>query len=118
MDKKGREVFAGSTPATVSLKSATGYMSKADYRIKVESPGYADKIYPLTSRLNGWYFANILLGGLIGMLIIDPASGAMYKMEDPTNININLEKNSASALIIKDIHTLSNSDLKKLVKIN
>lgn len=32
-------------------------------------------------KIDGWYFGNILLGGLFGMLIVDPATGAMYKLE-------------------------------------
>lgn len=36
---------------------------------------------PITFKLDGWYFGNILIGGLLGMLIIDPATGAMWKIE-------------------------------------
>jgi hypothetical protein len=43
--------------------------------------GYDTKTVPVEFKLDGWYFGNILLGGLIGMLIIDPATGAMYKLE-------------------------------------
>lgn len=118
VDRKGQVVFMGSTPASVTLKSAAGYMSKAQYSIKVQAPGYIDQVYPLNARLNGWYFGNILLGGLIGMLIVDPASGAMYKMDDPTNVNINLQQETKSALIIKDINELSAKEMKGLVKIN
>jgi len=119
-DKRGQVVFMGKTPASVKLKSAFGYMAKAQYSIKVQAPGYADQVYPLNARLNGWYFGNILIGGLIGMLIVDPASGAMFKMDNPTNININLEQedNSQSALIIKDINELNTAQIKHLVRLN
>ena len=30
--------------------------------------------------INGWYFGNIIFGGLIGMLAVDPATGAMYTL--------------------------------------
>ena len=31
--------------------------------------------------MNGWYFGNILFGGLIGMIAVDPATGAMYTLQ-------------------------------------
>lgn len=37
---------------------------------------------PLQANLNPWYFGNLLFGGFIGFLIVDPATGAMWKIED------------------------------------
>jgi hypothetical protein len=31
--------------------------------------------------VNGWYFGNIIFGGLIGLLAVDPATGAMYTLK-------------------------------------
>ncbi len=32
--------------------------------------------------LNGWYFGNIIFGGIVlGMLIVDPLSGAMFTLD-------------------------------------
>jgi hypothetical protein len=31
--------------------------------------------------MSGWYIGNILFGGLIGMLVVDPQTGAMYRLE-------------------------------------
>ena len=80
-DKKGKEIFKGNTPATIKLKAGAGYFSRAEYQVKLSSPGYQENIVPITFKLNGWYFGNILIGGLIGMLIIDPASGAMWRID-------------------------------------
>ena len=80
-DKKGKEVYLGNTPANVKLKAGAGFFSKAEYQVKFSSPGYDDKIVPITFKLDGWYFGNLLLGGVLGMLIIDPATGAMWKIE-------------------------------------
>jgi len=30
--------------------------------------------------MNGWYFGNLAIGGILGMLVIDPLTGAMYRM--------------------------------------
>ena len=58
---------------------------------------------PLSANLNGWYFGNIITpGGLLGFLIIDPASGAMWKL--PENCNAS----------ISSLATLSNGNGKTL----
>lgn len=80
-DKKGIEIYNGYTPATLNLKSGSGFFGKARYQVKFEKMGYETKTVPIEFKLNGWYFGNILFGGLIGMLIVDPATGAMYKLE-------------------------------------
>src|SRR5688500_6256145 len=68
-DKKGKEIFKGTSPATIKLKAGAGYFSRAEYQVKLSAPGYDEKILPITFKLNGWYFGNILIGGVIGMLI-------------------------------------------------
>ena len=81
-DKKGKEIYLGNTPAIVPLKAGAGFFSKAEYQVKFTAPGYAEKIIPVTFKIEGWYFGNILFGGIIGMLIVDPATGAMWKLEN------------------------------------
>lgn len=80
-DKKGIEIYTGQTPANLKLKSGSGFFSKARYQVKFEKAGYADKTVPVEFKLNGWYFGNIVFGGFIGLLIVDPATGAMYRLE-------------------------------------
>ncbi len=80
-DRDGKEVFLGTTPATVNLDADAGYFRKGKYQVTFMKNGYETKVIPINAKLDGWYFGNILLGGVIGMLIIDPASGAMYKID-------------------------------------
>ncbi len=80
-DKKGIEIFSGNTPASLKLNASSGFFSKARYQVKFEKDGYENKTVPVDFKLDGWYFGNILFGGLVGMLIIDPATGAMYKLD-------------------------------------
>lgn len=80
-DKKDIEIFSGQTPATLKLKAGSGFFGKGRYQVTYTKNGYDTKTVPVEFKLDGWYFGNILLGGLIGMLIIDPATGAMYKLE-------------------------------------
>ena len=70
------------TPSTVTLKSGAGYFSGEKYTFNFSKDGYADKTATLDTELNGWYFGNIVFGGFLGMLIIDPASGAMWSLPD------------------------------------
>ena len=80
-DKRGRPVYQGVTPATLELKSGSGYFGKAEYYVAFQKEGYAERIIPIRYKLDGWYFGNLLFGGLLGLLIIDPATGAMYKLD-------------------------------------
>ena len=118
-DKKGKEIYLGNTPATVQLKAGAGFFSKAEYQVKLSSLGYDDKIVPVIFTLDGWYFGNILLGGLLGMLIIDPATGAMWKMETEF-INETLNKTITSLepeLKILNINDIPKSWESHLVKV-
>src|SRR5690606_33030512 len=122
-DEKGFEVYSGITPASLKLKSGNGFFKKAIYQVRFEKEGYETKVITINSKLNGWYFGNILLGGLIGMLIVDPATGAMYKIEDE-NINQSLVKksegnlNAGQKLIIMDINDVDAEMRAALVKID
>jgi len=94
-DKKGIEIYTGSTPATLNLKSGAGFFSKARYQVTFEKAGYEKKVVPVEFKLNGWYWGNIIFGGPLGLLIIDPATGAMFKLETEF-LNETLTKSVAS----------------------
>lgn len=117
-DKKGKEVYRGQSPGTVTLKSGSGFFSKAEYQVKISAPGYHDKIVPINFNLNGWYFGNILIGGVIGMLIVDPATGAMWKLKDPL-IDETLVRTNATAatLNVVDIKNVSAEEKSNLIRI-
>ncbi len=119
-DKKGNEVFKGQSPATATLKSGAGFFVKAQYQVKISSTGYAEQIIPVNYKMNGWYWGNLLFGGILGMLVIDPITGAMWKLETPP-INVTLNKSTASietpTLQIIDIACVSQDMKNKLVRI-
>lgn len=109
-DKKGVEVFRGQTPATLNLKSGSGFFSKAHYQVEFTKNGYETKTVPINFKLDGWYFGNIVFGGVIGLLIIDPATGAMYKL-DTEFLNETLVKSDVASSVEKEelkIYTLNN----------
>lgn len=94
-NKKGVEIYSGNTPANLKLKAGSGFFGKAHYNVKFTKDGYQSRTVPVNFKLDGWYFGNILVGGLIGMLIIDPATGAMYKL-DTEFLNETLSQSTAN----------------------
>ena len=120
-DKKGKEIFKGTSPATIKLKAGAGYFSRAEYQVRMSAPGYDEKILPITFKLNGWYFGNLLIGGVIGMLIIDPASGAMWRIDTGMdNIYETLRATttvSSASLEILDVKNVPPHLVKHLVKL-
>jgi hypothetical protein len=81
-NRSGRIVYTGATPATIFLDSSAGYMRKERYKVTLTLPGHQTHTTYLSATLNGWYFGNFLIGGLVGFLIVDPATGALYRLPD------------------------------------
>lgn len=91
-NKSGQEVHSGTTPATVSLKSSAGFFSGEKYSIKYAKAGFNDGLSSVDSHISGWYYGNILFGGILGLLLIDPATGAMWAL--PNSVSTSLTKQS------------------------
>jgi len=81
-DEHGRAVFSGQTPTTVSLNAGESYFHAKEYTITFSKEGFADQQAVVKATISGWYFGNILFGGLIGFLIVDPITGKMWKLPD------------------------------------
>lgn len=80
-------VHKGITPNTAVLKKKRGYFKPADYTIVVTKEGYIPGTMPIGTGVSWWYAGNIIFGGLTGLLIVDPATGAMWSMEeDPPQV--------------------------------
>jgi len=124
-DGAGTAVHTGETPATVTLNSSKGYFKKAQYTVVFSKDGYKDQTIPLTAGLSGWYWGNILLGGLIGMLIVDPATGAMWKLPDDVagnlvkqDIAIDLENGIAPQLQVVTLDQISDEIKSRLIPLH
>jgi hypothetical protein len=121
VNRAGKVIFEGTTPTTVKLKASAGYMQKEEDTITFTKNGYAQKVVHISAELDGWYIGNVLLGGIPGMLIVDPLSGAMYKIaKEDRNVHETLRPESGEfALQVCDINNLP-SDVSKddLVCIN
>jgi len=111
-NKLGEKIHTGSTPATVTLKRGNGYFKPAGYQVTFSKEGFQTKTVQVKATVNGWYIANIIFGGLIGFLIVDPATGAMYTLS-PSDINTLLdatqlvttkkEQQSLTVMLVQDI---------------
>jgi hypothetical protein len=99
-NKKGKEVFVGKTPTALKLKSGAGFFSKESYTVELIMNGYESKKVNIECKVNGWYFGNFIIGGLIGLLIVDPATGAMYKL-DSKGITENLYRSTSTGATLK-----------------
>ena len=108
-NKKGLQVFQGNTPANISLKAGSGFFSRESYQVKFEKDGYDTKLIPVEFKVDGWYFGNIVFGGVIGLLILDPATGAMYKLKTEF-LNETLTKSIAN----NDVHKLNIFDINNI----
>jgi hypothetical protein len=120
-NRKGVEVFNGKTPASPNLKSSGGFFRRAKYTLVLSTEGYDTLTVPLNATINGWYFGNFAFGGVIGFLIVDPATGAMYKIQDP-HLTLALSKSTA-VLNLKEINIINLDQLPpditaNLVRIN
>lgn len=100
-DKNGACVHSGIAPMTVTLKRGAGYFKGQDYRVSAEKEGYATGESFISRSMNGWYVGNILFGGLIGLLIVDPATGSMYKLDK--EVTVKLKPNEISEISSPDI---------------
>ena len=120
-NREGNVVYNGMTPSTVTLKSSADFFKKESYKVKLTLDGYMEKVVPVECTVNGWYIGNVAFGGLIGLLIVDPATGAMYKLEKEI-INESLQPLTADystpTLKIIDINSLSDEAKAHLISIN
>ncbi|MBQ7190058.1 MAG: SHOCT domain-containing protein [Kiritimatiellae bacterium] len=88
-DRSGNICATERTPATVTLKSGSGYFSRGKYTFTFEKAGYYSDTQQLSAQMSGWYFGNLIIGGLPGLVIIDPITGAMFNL-DETPVNAHL----------------------------
>lgn len=81
-NKKGEKINTVTTPATITLPAHAGYFSSALYTFEFQKGGTLSQTEALSAHLDPWYFGNLLLGGLVGLIFIDPITGAMWKLDD------------------------------------
>lgn len=99
MDESGNKVFQGKTPTTVSLEKKRGFFAGKRYNVKFSKAGYQDQNVTLDTQPGGWYIGgNLLFGGVIGWLVVDPMTGAMWTLSsDKVNASLTEADKKVSA---------------------
>lgn len=70
------------------------------HTIRIELDGYEPYTVTLHRKFNAWYIGNLVFGGIIGF-IVDPITGAMYKM-DTKQVEAQLQRRDAQLLEEED----------------
>jgi hypothetical protein len=96
-DETGSILYEDMTPATVTLKTKKGYFKGKNYTVVFKKDGYEDQEITIKRGPDGWYiFGNLVFGGLVGWLIVDPLTGAMWKL--PKEVSATLTASAESQL--------------------
>lgn len=98
------------TPCSITLSKGS------DYMVKIDFAGYQSENIIIRRDIAGWFWGNLLLGGVIGM-VIDYGTNNMWT-HSPSNINIDLTKLSSlpETISIEYPVTLLMEDGTKVVK--
>ncbi|MEE4251447.1 MAG: SHOCT domain-containing protein [Alcanivoracaceae bacterium] len=97
-NRSGMEMHRASTPALVTLSAGDGFFKKAKYTMEFEKEGYTPATQNIEASMDGWYVGNIIFGGLIGLLFVDPATGAMWKLPEAAHGNLVMDPQYQAAL--------------------
>ncbi|ASM40658.1 hypothetical protein CSPB12327_02170 [Campylobacter sp. RM12327] len=118
--KKNVVVVEEKTPFTISLSKSNGYFSKANYLVKVSKDGYKIKEFTIESKANGWYIGgNLVFGSIIGWLIVDPLTGAMYNLVPEKIDGVDTtDNNSITITLLSDLSKEDQLKVKKQKPIN
>ncbi len=119
----GDVVTVNKTPCTVSLDPKRGYFKGQSFVLKLELEGHKTVELQLQPAVSGWFFGNILFGGVIGMLAVDPVTGSMWNIE-PDKIEQQLVTAQAAAIegrggfVIVLASTLTTGERAAMIRVN
>lgn len=81
-DETGAVLYNGLSPHTMVVRGGAGYFQKAEYIMSAKTEGHKASARTVLPSISGWYWGNIVFGGLIGWFIVDPLTGAMYTLDN------------------------------------
>lgn len=81
-NKRGMLVHQEKTPFELDLDAHEGFFDSAQYHVRFEKECHQPADVLVDATVDEWYFGNILFGGVIGMLIVDPATGEMWEIDE------------------------------------
>ena len=82
----GDKISEITTPAKILLKKRQGYFTPPSYRIDCILQDHQPQEAQIEGTVTAWYMGNIAFGGvgLVGLLLADPVSGAMWTLGPET----------------------------------
>jgi len=118
--RTGSIIESGVTPETVTLRAGAGFFKSAHYEVRVMRDGEVVNTLDVRSSVDGWYFGNLVFGGLIGMVFVDPATGAMYKLPKEVTVFAGSDTTSTGPqqIEIRSLDSLSEELKDQLVAFN
>ena len=112
-DSFGNTIVEGEEQLSIKLDRAKGFFEKGNYVIEVTKEGYKPVTMGLTGEMNkgSYIVGNLLLtplGTLLGMVVIDPLTGAMWSLsttdgQKAENISIILKENVTGEMLDKAV---------------
>lgn len=124
-DEAGTKVFEGKTPTIASLEKKKSYFRGKTYTIKISKEGFAERVMTVDTSLGGWYLGgNFVFGGLIGWFIVDPLTGAMWRL-DHKEVDVILVSNQQQSragspqfgvLLLQDVPEHLRSKMSKITQ--
>ncbi len=96
-DRHDEKESVNTTPFLARLERKSGYFSGEEYQLVFELAGYQKAEARIRSDMNPWYIGNIVFGGLIGLVIVDPLTGAMWTLK-PRTVVEQLEPEAKAAV--------------------
>ncbi|HXC02477.1 MAG TPA: hypothetical protein VNU49_07470 [Opitutaceae bacterium] len=119
----GTVVSMQTTPCTFSLDPKRGYFKGQNYILTLELTGYKTTEVELQPELSGWYFGNIVFGGIIGLIIVDPITGSMWNIT-PDKIDQPLSSSQAALIrehkgfVVVLVSQITDNERNQMVRIN
>lgn len=100
IDEAGRTAYRGRTPDQVPLRKNDGhYWGGKQFTVAISKRGYLTQRIQVDTHPNALYLGgNLLFGGIIGWLVVDPISGKMYDLSSD-GIEVTLQKRPYEAPI-------------------
>lgn len=86
-------------PAEIKLPADNGFFSRADYSFTFRKEGYKDKVMTRRAKVDPLYWVNVatIYAAVIGMVIVDPWTGAMWSLEEAPLVAV-MEKEDSEAV--------------------
>ena len=108
---EGKRIVKAETPYIATLERGAGYFLKKYYDVTLSKDGYMTEKVTLTPQLNFWYVCNLIFGGAIGALIVDPLTGNMWTFYQK-DVNIKLYPDTLEGRTTRTADELAKAEAK------